>query len=89
MDDHSLQQIVKSIGIVCVCVCVAMISLAQQTVFERDSARIKCEGVGPPFDDKNAQTAVFPPHMHTHIPSLSHSHTHTHSDRALRQSRDG
>jgi len=52
-----------------------MISLAQQTVFGRDAARIKCEGVGPPFDDMNVQTAVFP--LHTHIPSLSHTHTQT------------
>lgn len=83
MDDHSLQQIVKSIGILCVC----GISLVQQTVFGRDAVRIKCEGVGPPFDDKNAQTAAFPPHTHTH--PISFSHTHAHSGRALRQSRDG
>lgn len=86
VDDHSLQQIVKSICVcVWVCVCGAMISLAQQTVFGRDTARIKCEGVGPPFDDMNAQTAVFPPHTHTHLVSFSH----THSDWALRQSMDG
>lgn len=74
MDDHSLQQIVKSIGILCVC----GISLVLQTVFGRDAVRIKCEGVGPPFDDKNAQTAAFPPHTHP----ISFSHTHT---RTLRQ----